>query len=111
MPYLGVVRGHVLLKALALPDQRPLQDDSALLVALAVLGGKFVDPAQLAVAILAADVSHHVPARQHHPVLDLAVLKVHYLDARMDAHTALDTTAPSRHSPLSCWKKTTTKLL
>lgn len=66
----------MLLEALALPHQRPLQDDAALLVALAVLGGELVDPAQLAVAVLAADVSHHVAAREHDAVLHLAVLEV-----------------------------------
>lgn len=75
----GVVRGYVLLEALALPHQRPLQDDAALLVALAVLRGELVDPAQLAVAVLAADVAHHVSAREHDAVLHLAVLEVHHL--------------------------------
>lgn len=65
-----------MLKALALPHQRPLQDDAALLVALALLGGKLVHPAQLAVAVLAADVSHHVSSCQHDSVLHLAVLQI-----------------------------------
>lgn len=69
----------MLLEALALPHQRPLQDHAALLVALAVLGGELVDPAQLTVAVLTADVSHHVSAGQHHTVLHLAVLQVHHL--------------------------------
>lgn len=69
----------MLLKALALPNQRPLQDDTSLLVPLTVLGSKLVDPAQLAVAVLAADVPHHVSAGKHHSVLHLAVLEVHHL--------------------------------
>ena len=66
-------------EALALPDECSLQDDTALLVALAVLSGKLIDPAQLAVTVLTADISHHVSARQHHAVLHLAVLQVHHL--------------------------------
>lgn len=75
----GVVRGYVLLEALALPHQCPLQDDATLLVALAVLCGELVNPAQFAVAVLAADVAHHVSAREHDAVLHLAVLEVHHL--------------------------------
>ncbi|KAK0156475.1 Phospholipase B1, membrane-associated [Merluccius polli] len=37
-------------------------DHTALLVALAVLGGKLVEPAHLAVAVLAAHIPHHVPS-------------------------------------------------
>lgn len=73
-----VIGGDV-LKAFALPHQRPLQDDAALLVALALLCGELVHPAQLAVAVLAADVPHHVSSCQHHSVLHLAVLQVHNL--------------------------------
>lgn len=52
----------MLLKTLTLPNQRPLQDDTSLFVPLTVLSSKLVDPTQLAVAVLAADVTHHVPA-------------------------------------------------
>ncbi len=76
----GVVRGNV-LKAFAFPHQRPLQNDAALLVALALLGGKLVHPAQLTVAVLAADVPHHVSSCQHDSVLHLAVLQIHNLRA------------------------------
>ena len=79
----------MLLKALALPNQRPLQDDPSLLVPLTVLSGKLVNPAQLAVAVLAADVPHHVSPREHHSVLHLAVLEVHHLlgsDTGMHIH-------------------------
>ena len=69
-----------MLEPFALPHQRPLQDDTALLVALAFLSGEFVHPAQLAVAVLAADVPHHVSAGQHDSVLHLAVLQVHNLE-------------------------------
>lgn len=69
----------MLFKALTLPNQRPLQDDATLLVPLTVLSGELVDPPQLAVAVLAADVPHHVPAGEHHSVLHLAVLQVHHL--------------------------------
>lgn len=84
----GVVRGNM-LKAFALPHQRPLQDDTALLVALAFLSGELVHPAQLAVAVLAADVPHHVSSGEHHSVLHLAVLEVHHLlgsDTGMHTH-------------------------
>lgn len=64
----------MLFKALTLSDQCPLQDDTALLVPLAVLSSKLIDPAELTVAVLAADVSHHVPASEHHSVLHLTVL-------------------------------------
>lgn len=69
----------MLFKALTLPDQRPLQDYTSLLVPLTVLCSKLVDPTELAVAVLAADVSHHMPAGKHHSVLHLAILQVHYL--------------------------------
>lgn len=68
-----------MLEALALSHQSPLQDDSALLVALTFLGGELVHPAQLTVAVFAADVPHHVPPRQHDSVLHLAVLQIHNL--------------------------------
>lgn len=67
------------LEAFALPHQSTLQDDTPLFVALAVLRGKFVDPAQLAVAVFAADVPHHVTAGEHDPVLDFTVLQVYHL--------------------------------
>lgn len=69
----------MLFKALTLSDQCPLQDDTSFLVPLTVLSGKLVDPTQLAVAVLAADVPHHVPAGEHHSVLHLAILQVHHL--------------------------------
>lgn len=69
----------MLLKALALPDQRSLQNHTSLFVPLAVLGGKLIDPAQFAVTVLTADVSDHVPAGEHDSVLHLAVLQVHHL--------------------------------
>lgn len=69
----------MLFKALTLPNQRSLQDDATLLVPLTVLSSKFVDPTQLAVAVLAADIPHHVSAGEHHSVLHLAVLEVDHL--------------------------------
>lgn len=74
-----VVRRNMLFKALTLPNQRPLQYDAALLVSLTVFGSKLVDPTQLAIAVLAADISHHVPASKHHSVLHLAILQVYHL--------------------------------
>lgn len=75
----SVVRGNV-LKAFALPHQGPLQDDPALLVALTFLCSKLVHPAQLAVAVLAADVSHHVVPCQHLSVLHVTMLQIHNLE-------------------------------
>lgn len=75
----GVVRGYVLFEALTLSHKGPLQDDAALLITLAILCGELIDPAQFAVAVLAADVTYHVSARQHHPILDLTVLQVDHL--------------------------------
>lgn len=69
----------MLLKALALSDQCPLQDDPSFLVALAVLCGELVDPAQFAVAVLAADVPYHVSTGEHDPILHFTVLEVYYL--------------------------------
>lgn len=69
-----------MLKAFALPHQRSLQDDTALLVTLTFLCSKLVHPAQFAVAVLAADVPHHVSPRQHHSVLHLTVLQIHNLE-------------------------------
>lgn len=69
----------MLLKALTLSNQRPLQDDPSLFVPLTVLSSKLVDPAQLTVAVLAADVPHHVPSSKHYSVLHLTILEVHYL--------------------------------
>lgn len=77
-----VVWRDVLFEALALSNQRSLQDDPALFVPLAVFGSKLVNPAQLAVAVLAADIPHHVPSSEHHPVLHLTVLEVHHLRQR-----------------------------
>lgn len=86
----------MLFEAFALPHQGPLEDHSALLVALAVLGRKLIDPAQLTVAVLAADVSHHVSAGEHHPVLHLAVLEVHHL-----ARAGQDSQRSETHSQFS----------
>lgn len=86
----------MLFEAFALPHQGPLEDHSALLVALAVLGRKLIDPAQLTVAVLAADVSHHVSAGEHHPVLHLAVLEVHHL-----ARAGQDSQRSETHSQIS----------
>lgn len=69
----------MLLEAFALPDQGSLQDDTALLVALAVFSGKLIDPAQFAVAVLAAHVPDHVAAGEHDPVLNFTVLQVYHL--------------------------------
>lgn len=74
-----VVSGNM-LKAFALPHQRSLQDDPALLVTLTFLRGELVHPAQFAVAVLAADVPHHVSPCQHHSVLNLTVLQIHNLE-------------------------------
>lgn len=74
----GVFRGNV-LEAFALPHQCPLQDDTAFLVALALLCGKLIHPAQFAVAVLAADVPHHVSSREHDSVLDFTLLQIHNL--------------------------------
>ena len=76
-----VVRGNA-LKAFALPHQRPLQDDTALLVALTFLCSKFVHPAQLAIAVLAADISHHVIPCQHLSVLHITMLQIYNLESR-----------------------------
>lgn len=69
----------MLLEALALPDQGSLQDNAALPVALAVLGGKLIDPAQFAVAVLAAHVPDHVAAGEHDPILNFTVLQIDHL--------------------------------
>lgn len=68
-----------MLEAFALPHQRSLQDDSTFLITLAVLSGKLVHPAQLDVAVLAADISHHVSPCQHDSVLYIAVLQIYNL--------------------------------
>lgn len=69
----------MLLEAFALPDQGSFQDDAALLVALAVLSGKLIDPAQFAVAVLAAHVPDHVAPSEHDPVLNFTVLQIYHL--------------------------------
>lgn len=69
-----VVGRNVFFETFALPHQGSLQDDPPFLVTLAVLCGELVDPAQFAVAVFAADVSHHVAAGEHDAVLDFAVL-------------------------------------
>lgn len=69
----------MLFEALALPNQRSLQDHAAFLVPLAVFSGKLIDPPQLATAVLAAHVSDHVAASEHDPILDFTVLQVNYL--------------------------------
>lgn len=70
----------MLFEALALPNQRSLQDHAAFLVPLAVFSGKLIDPPQLATAVLAAHVSDHVAASEHDPILDFTVLQVNYLE-------------------------------
>lgn len=79
MSFSGGVGGHMLLEALALPHQRPLQNHTAFFIALTVLSGKLIDPAQLTVAVFTADITNHVSARQHHPILHFAVLQIHHL--------------------------------
>ena len=69
----------MLLKSFALSDQRSFQDNAAFLVALAVFSGKFIDPTQFAVAVLAAHVSNHVAASEHDPILNFTVLQIHHL--------------------------------
>lgn len=68
-----------MLEAFTLPHQSSLQDDTALLVALTLLCGELIHPAEFAVAVLAADVPHHVSPCQHDSVLHLAVLQIHNL--------------------------------
>lgn len=79
--------GRNVLEAFALCHQRPLQDDAALLVALTFLSGELIHPAQLTVAILAADIPHHVPPCQHDSVLDFTVLQIHNLESSMSELT------------------------
>lgn len=69
----------MLLEAFALPDQGSFQDNAPFLVALAVFSGKLIDPAQFAVAVLAAHVSDHVAASEHDPVLNFTVLQIYHL--------------------------------
>ena len=69
----------MLLKSFALSDQSSFQDNTAFLVALAVFSGKFIDPAQFAVAVLAAHVSNHVAASEHDPILNFTVLQIYHL--------------------------------
>lgn len=69
----------MLLEALALAHQGPLQDHAAFFVALAVFGGELIDPAQFAIAVFAAHVSNHVAASEHDPVLHFTVLQINYL--------------------------------
>lgn len=83
----GSVWRHVFLKAFALSDQRSLQDHTALFVALALLCGELIDPAQFTVAVFTADVTHHVSSRQHDSVLDFTVLQVHHL--KYNTHTRI----------------------
>ena len=68
----GSVVAHVLFDAVGFGDEGAFEDDAALFVALVLLGGKLVDPAELDVALLLRHVAHHVAARQHHAVLHLA---------------------------------------
>ena len=58
----------MLVYAVALLYEGALQNDAALLVALVVLGGELVHPAQLGVAVLTVDVPDHVPPSEHDPV-------------------------------------------
>lgn len=68
---------HVFLDlAFEFRHKSALQDHSSLLVALAFVGGKFIDPAELCGAIFAGDVSDHVSAGQHNSVLYLAEAEI-----------------------------------
>jgi len=74
----GSVVGDVLFHAIALGNQSPLENDFSLFVSLVLFGGELVNPAQLRVAVLAGDISHHMPARQHDPVLHFTVVQVNH---------------------------------
>lgn len=81
----GIVGWNMLLEALALPDQGSFQDNAAFLVALAVFSGKLIDPAQFAVAVLAAHIPDHVAASEHDPVLNFTVLQIYHLGQTQSA--------------------------
>lgn len=67
----------MLFKSLALRNQSPLQDYAPFLVTLIVLRGKFVNPSEFGVAVLAGHIPDHVTAGEHDSVLNLAVVEVH----------------------------------
>lgn len=45
---------------------------------LILFSSKLIDPTKLGGAVLAGDVAHHVPARQHYAVLNFGVDQVHH---------------------------------
>lgn len=72
---------QVLFNAIALCHECSLKDDTALLVPLAILSSKLVDPAKFGVAVLAGHVAHHVAAGQHHTILHLTEIEVdHFVE-------------------------------
>lgn len=75
----GIIGRNMLFKSLTLSDQSSFQDNTAFLVALAVFSGKFIDPTQFAVAVLAAHVSNHVAASEHDPILNFTILQIYHL--------------------------------
>ena len=70
------IKLSVLFETFTLGNKCSFKDDAAFFVALILLGGKLVNPAELGVTVFAGDVSHHVSAGQHDPVLDLAKVQV-----------------------------------
>ena len=66
----------VVVEALALRHEGPLQDHLALFISLVLLGRVLIHPAELRLAVLTRHIPHHVTSGQHHAVLHVAEVQV-----------------------------------
>lgn len=63
-------------QSVALRHESSFQDNATLLVPLLLVCRKFVHPPELSITVFAADVSDHVTTRQHHSILNLAIIQI-----------------------------------
>jgi len=66
----------MVVETFALGDECSLQNHLPLLIALVFLGRELVDPAEFRLTVLARNVAHHMPASEHHAVLNVAEVEV-----------------------------------
>lgn len=66
----------MLRQSIALCDESSFQDNATFLVSLLLICCKFVHPPKLSITVFAADISDHVTTRQHHSILNLAIIQI-----------------------------------
>jgi hypothetical protein len=65
-----------LIEAFVFGDQSVFKDDSAFLIALALLRREFIHPPEFCLAVFAHDVAYHVSSCEHHTILNIAECKI-----------------------------------